>query len=53
MSEEYINSAEDYLIDGLTFKMPPGGSYVISRKIARFTPQGLRLIAPLTETERN
>ena len=33
MNEHYINSVEDYLIDGLHFKMPPGGSYVIGNKL--------------------
>jgi len=49
MSEHYINAVEDYLIEGLSFKMPPGGSYVISRKIARFIPQGQQFIAQQTE----
>jgi hypothetical protein len=40
MSEHYINAVEDYLIDGLQFKMPPGGSYVISRKNCTFYPAG-------------
>ena len=40
MSEHYINSSEDYLIEGLQFKMPPGGSYVISRKQSTFYPAG-------------
>ena len=48
MSEHYINAVEDYLIEGLSFKMPPGGSYVISRKIVRFIPLGQHPIAPLT-----
>ena len=26
--ESMTNSAEDYLIDGLSFKLPPGASYV-------------------------
>jgi hypothetical protein len=40
MSEHYINAVEDYLIEGLQFKMPPGGSYVISRKNCTFYPAG-------------
>ena len=40
MSEHYINAVEDYLIEGLSFKMPPGGSYVISRKNCTFYPAG-------------
>ena len=49
MSEHYINAVEDYLSEGLSFKMPPGGSYVISRKIAHFIPQGQQFIAHQTE----
>ena len=40
MSEHYINAVEDYLIEGLSFKMPPGGSYVISRKQCSLHPAG-------------
>ena len=40
MSEHYINSVDDYLIDGLSFKMPAGGSYVISRKNCTSHPAG-------------
>jgi hypothetical protein len=49
MTDHYINATEDYLIEGLSFKMPPGGSYVISRKIAHFIPRALHYIAPLAE----
>ena len=40
MSEPYINAVEDYLIEGLSFKMTPGGSYVTSRKNCTFYPAG-------------
>ena len=40
MSEHYINSVEDYLIEGLQFKLPSGGSYVSSRKQCSFYPSG-------------
>ena len=49
MSVHYINAVEDYLIDGLKFKMPPGGSYVISRNIVRFIPQTVQFTVPPTE----
>ena len=49
MSEHYINAVEDYLLEGLSSKMPPGGSYVISRRIVRFIPQGQQFIAHQTE----
>ena len=34
--EAITNSAEDYLIDGLSFKMAPGTSYVTDRKSFTF-----------------
>ena len=34
--ESITNSAEDYLIDGLSFKLPPGASYVTDRKSSTF-----------------
>jgi len=34
--ESMTNSAEDYLIDGLSFKLPPGASYVTDRKSSTF-----------------
>ena len=34
------NSVEDYLIDGLSFKLKPGASYVNERKSVTFHPQG-------------
>ena len=30
--EAYHNGVEDYLIDSLSFKLPPGSSYVVDRK---------------------
>ena len=32
MVEAAANSVEDYLIDGLSFKLSPGASYVTNRK---------------------
>ena len=34
------NSVEDYLIDGLSFKLKPGASYINERKSVTFHPQG-------------
>ena len=51
MSEHYINSVEDYLIEGLQFKMPPGGSYVISRKQALFYPAGSAIYSATNGTK--
>ena len=51
MSEHYINSVEDYLIDGLSFKMPAGGSYVISRKNCTFYPAGSATYSSVSGTK--
>jgi hypothetical protein len=51
MSEHYINAVDDYLIEGLSFKMPPGGSYVISRKNCTFYPSGSSLYSASSGTK--
>ena len=38
--EEVSNSVEDHLIEGLSFKLRPGASYVQSRRSVSFFPQG-------------
>ena len=40
MVEAIANSVEDQLIDGLSFKMQPGASYVTERKSVTYHPQG-------------
>ncbi len=40
MVEAIANRIEDKLIDGLSFKMSPGASYVIDRRSVTFHPQG-------------
>ncbi len=40
MVEAIANSVEDKLIDGLSFKMQPGASYVVERKSVTYHPQG-------------
>jgi len=40
MVEAIANSVEDKLIDGLSFKMQPGASYVTERKSVMHHPQG-------------
>ena len=37
MVEALANGVEDKLIDGLSFKMQPGASYVVERKTLRIT----------------
>ncbi len=38
--EAHANSAQDKLIDGLSFKLNPGASYVQERESVTFHPQG-------------
>ncbi len=38
--EETASSIEDHLIEGLSFKLKPGASYVQSRRSVSFFPQG-------------
>ena len=40
------NGVEDKLIDGLSFKMQPGASYVIERKSVTYHPQGSNIYSP-------
>ena len=40
MVEAMANSVEDYLIDGLSFKLSKGASYVTSRTQSTFWPSG-------------
>jgi hypothetical protein len=40
MVEAVANSVEDYLIDGLSFKLRPGASYVTNRRQVTFHPSG-------------
>jgi len=45
--EAITNSAEDYLIDGLSFKLKPGASYVTDRKSATFWSIGSNVYTPV------
>ena len=36
----HINSIEDVLVDGLTYKMGPGASHITNRRSVTFYPQG-------------
>ena len=40
MVENYANSVEDRLIEGLSFELNPGASYIIDRKSVTYHPQG-------------
>ena len=51
MVEAMANGVEDELIDGLSFKMQPGASYVIERKSATYHPQGSNIYNPTEGTK--
>ena len=38
--ESHAQATEDYLIEGLSFKLAPGASYVTNRRSVTFYPQG-------------
>ena len=38
--ESHAQATEDYLIEGLSFKLAPGASYVTNRRSVSFYPQG-------------
>ena len=40
MVEALANGVEDKLIDGLSFKLQPGASYVVDRRSVTYHPQG-------------
>ena len=40
MVEGIVNGVEDYLIDGLSFKLPPGATYVTDRKSVTYYASG-------------
>ena len=44
--EAVANAAEDRLIDGLSFKLKPGASYVTDRRSVTFHPQGSNHYSP-------
>ncbi len=44
------NSVEDYLIDGLSFKMKGGASYITDRQSVTYHPQGSNIYTPTGTT---
>jgi len=44
--ESHAQSVEDYLIDGLSFKLTPGASYITSRRSVTFFPTGGNAYSP-------
>ena len=51
MVEAIANSIEDRLIDGLSFKLNPGASYVTDRRSVTFHPQGSNIYKPTSGTK--
>ena len=46
MVEAIASGIEDKLIDGLSFKMQPGASYVVDRRSVTYHPQGSNIYTP-------
>ena len=44
--ESHAQATENYLIEGLSFKLAPGASYVTNRRSVTFYPQGGNSYAP-------
>ena len=49
--EVYSSSVEDQLIDGLSFKLAPGSSYIQDRKSSTFWPSGSNIYTPAGGTK--
>ena len=46
MVEAIANGIEDKLVDGLSFKLNPGASYVVDRRSVTYHPQGSNIYKP-------
>ena len=44
--EIYSSSVEDQLIDGLSYKLAPGSSYITDRKSVTYFPSGSNIYTP-------
>ena len=51
MVEAMANGIEDKLVDGLSFKLNPGASYVTDRRSVTYHPQGSNIYKPLAGTK--
>jgi len=51
MVEAIANGIEDKLIEGLSFKLNPGASYVIDRRSVTYHPQGSNKYSPIGGTK--
>ena len=46
MGEVIVNSLEDTLIDGLSFKLAKTASYITGRRSCTYHPQGINIYTP-------
>jgi hypothetical protein len=51
MVEAIANGIEDKLIDGLSFRLNPGASYIVDRRSVTFHPQGSNIYTPGSGTK--
>ena len=51
MVESYAKSIEDKPVDGLSFQLKPGASYINERKNVTFHPQGSNAYKPGARTK--
>ena len=51
MVEAIANGIEDKLVDGLSFKLNPGASYVVDRRSVTYHPQGSNIYKPSAGTK--
>mgnify|MGYP003346244329 CR=1 FL=1 len=51
MVEAIANGIEDKLINGLSFKLNPGASYVVDRRSVTYHPQGSNIYKPYAGTK--
>jgi len=49
--EVYSSSVEDLLIDGLSYKLSPGASYITERKSVSFFPSGSNIYTTASGTK--
>ena len=49
--EVYSSSVEDQLIDGLSYKLSPGASYITERKSVSFFPSGSHIYTTASGTK--
>ena len=49
--EVYSSSVEDQLIDGLSFKLSPGSSYITDRQSVSFFPSGSNIYTTTSGTK--